>query len=67
MTSPKYVYSNLEEMFGERVKRGLSLYDVASRCEVSVRALTDYESRRTSPNRAIYNRLARVFDWRLWK
>ncbi|MBQ7220716.1 MAG: helix-turn-helix transcriptional regulator [Synergistaceae bacterium] len=66
MNTPNYVYSNLDGMFRDRMLRGLSLYDVASQCDVSVRALKDYETRRTSPKQGMYNRLAGVFGWEAW-
>lgn len=67
MSTPKYVYSNLDGMFMERMRRGLSAYDVAGECEISVRALKDYEAREKSPKPETYNRLAKIFGWEEWE
>ena len=67
MRTPNYVYSNLDGMFRDRMRQGMSLYDVASRCDVSVRALKDYETRRTSPKPETYNRIALVLGWEAWR
>ncbi len=66
MNTPNYVYSNLEGMFMNRMHNGLSLYDVAQKCNVSVRALTRYEAGKQAPSKETYNNLANVFGWKEW-
>ena len=64
---PNFVFSNLENMFVERVRRGLYLIDVRNATGISSVTLDRYEKRQSRPGKKNYNKLAEFFGWRLWK
>ncbi len=60
------IVRNLNGMFRERMKLGLTLKDVATAARVSERAIRKYEEGTCYPTKEIYNRLADVFMWEVW-
>ena len=60
------IVRNLNGMFRERMKLGLTLKDVATAARVSERAIRKYEEGRSYPTKPIYNRLANIFMWEVW-
>lgn len=65
--TPSFVISNMDIMFQERLKRGLTRTEAATAGKVSVRAIDKYEHREQTPSKGTYNRLAALFDWKVWK
>ena len=60
------IVKNLNGMFKERIRLGLTRKDVATSAQVSERAIRSYEEGRSYPTKEIYNRLANVFMWEVW-
>ena len=60
------IVKNLNGMFKERLKLGLTRKDVATAVQVSERAIRSYEEGITYPTKEVYNKLAQVFGWEVW-
>ena len=65
-TKMNEIVKNLNGMFKERIRLGLTREDVATSAQVSERAIRNYEEGRSYPTKEIYNRLANVFMWEVW-
>ena len=65
-TKVNEIVKNLNGMFKERIRLGLTRKDVATSAQVSERAIRSYEEGRSYPTKEIYNRLANVFMWEVW-
>ena len=64
---PVFVIHNVAHMWTLYTLNGFSRKDVASRVQVSERAIRKYEDGRQLPSRKVYNRLAAVFGWEAWE
>ena len=64
---PEYVLDNLDKLKQEREKHSLTQARVAVALGITVGTLQRYENDAAMPDRRIYNRLARIFSWEVWK
>ena len=64
---PTFVYSNLERMFSERMKRGLTRDELSELSGLSTLTIRKYEKRGRRPGRDSYNKLAAFFNWETWR
>ncbi|MBQ3457123.1 MAG: helix-turn-helix transcriptional regulator [Synergistaceae bacterium] len=64
---PEYVLDNLDKLKQEREKHSLTQARVAEALGGTVGTLQRYENDAAMPDRRIYNRLARIFSWEVWK
>ena len=64
---PVFVIHNVAHMWTLYTLNGFSRKDVASRVQVSERAIRKYEDGRLLPSQKVYNRLAAVFGWEAWE
>lgn len=64
---PAYVANNLGKLKLQRTIHSLTASRVAEALGVSTATFYDYENGNSMPERRIYNRLARLFSWEVWK
>ena len=64
---PDFVFDNLDNLMHEREKHSLTAGRVAEALGVNTDTLHRYENQSSLPDRRIYNRLARLFGWQVWK
>ena len=63
---PNFVFSNLENMFAERLMRNLFLSDLKKATGIKAHTLENYEKRQSRPGRKNYNKLAKVLGLEEW-
>ena len=64
---PAHVAENLSRLKQEREKHSLTAGRVAEALGVNTDTLLKYENEGAMPERRIYNRMARLFSWEVWK
>ena len=64
---PAYVANNLGKLKLQRTIHSLTASRVAEALGVSTATFYDYENGNSMPERRIYNRLAMLFSWEVWK
>ena len=64
---PDYVLDNLDHLKQEREKHSLTVGRVAEALGVNTVTFYRYENGEAMPERRIYNRMARLFGWEVWK
>ena len=64
---PDYVLDNLDKLKQEREKHSLTVGRVAEALGVNTVTFYRYENDGAMPERRIYNRMARLFGWEVWK
>ena len=64
---PSFVYDNIDGLFAERIKRGVSLHDIRIATGLASSTILAYEQGKGNPSRKTYNKLAEFFNWRQWE
>ena len=64
---PSFIFDNLLNLFAERMKRNMSLFDIAKVTGIKPYTLRKYEFGNSRPGKTGYNKLAEIFGWRLWE
>ena len=64
---PYYVFGNLCKLKEARAKYSLTLGRVSEALAVTTDTFCKYENGEIWPDKKIYNRMARLFDWEIWK
>ena len=67
MTQNMTMTNNIGRLLQKRMRRGMTLKDVATAARISERAVRKFEEGICYPKKHIYNRLARVFSWEVWQ
>ncbi len=60
------VYKNIDNLYRERIERGISQQALAKVADVSLKAINKYERGILYPTQKVYNRLAMIFGWEMW-
>ena len=67
MTQNMTMTNNMGRLLQERMRRGMTLKDVATAARISERAVRKFEEGICSPTRDTYNKVAHIFDWEVWQ
>ena len=59
-------YKNIDNLFRERIQRGISQQALAKAADISIKAIDKYERGISYPTQKVYNRLAMIFGWEMW-
>ena len=64
--TPPFVYHNIAHLWAVYQHAGFTRKDIATRAQVSERAIMKYETGAQFPSRKTYNKLAAVLGWEVW-
>ena len=66
MLGSQLMASNINRLFSERMRRGMTRKDVATAARISERAVRKFEEGICYPTKDTYNKVAQIFGWEVW-
>ena len=66
-TLPAFVRENIYTLPDECRSRGLTYRELSELSKVEYATVKGYARLEKLPTQVMYNRIAKVFDWRLWR
>lgn len=63
---PDFVFDNMDGLKEKREKLDISQEELAGKIGLSVAHVKSFEYAIKMPTREVYNRIAKVLDWRIW-
>ena len=64
---PDFVFDNLDNLKSQRMNAGFTQKSLAALIGSQESIITNYENFNMMPGRNNYNKLAKVFNWEVWK